>query len=245
MNKHPLIEMKGIYKKFGAIEALKGVDFIINYNEIVGLIGDNGAGKSTLINILSGVYQPDKGKIYKEGKEVIISSHTDAIKLGIETIYQNTALVDQMSVMRNIFLGREMTLPFGFLNKRDMKQKALQILTESIAISGIKSPDQLVEYLSGGQKQAVAIARAVHFKSQILLLDEPTTALSVKESRKVLEYIKHLKENGVSSVFVTHNMEHVYGIADRLVILSRGEKIKDVRKEDTSLEELSEIMISH
>jgi len=241
---NPLIEMKGISKKFGKVEALKGVNFTINYDEVAGLVGDNGAGKSTLIKILSGIYQQDEGKIYKEGREVTFLSRKDSMNLGIETIYQDAALVDQMSVLRNMFLGREITFPFGFLDKRSMGKKCLEVLNKSIGIAGIKSPDQVVGQLSGGQKQAVATARAIYFKTKILLLDEPTSALSIKESQKILDYVQQLKEEGISSVFVTHNLYHVYPVSDRFVVLSHGRKIKDVRKRDTSIEELSKIIVS-
>lgn len=240
----PLIEMKRISKKFGEIEALKRVDFTINYNEVVGLVGDNGAGKSTLIKILSGIYAKDEGKIYKEGREVTILSHKHSMNLGIETIYQDTALIDQMNILRNVFLGRETTSRFGFLDKESMERECVEILDKYVGIPGIRSPQQLVKQLSGGQKQAVAIARAVYFKTSILLLDEPTSALSIKESKKVLDYIEQLKEEKVSSVFVTHNLYHVYPIADRFVILSRGKKIGDVKKKDISTSELSEIIVS-
>lgn len=241
---NPLIEMKGISKKFGKVGALNRVDFTINYDEVVGLVGDNGAGKSTLIKILSGIYQQDEGKIYKEGREVILLSRKDSMDLGIETIYQDAALVDQMSILRNMFLGREITFFFGFLDKKSMGKKSLEVLNKSIGIAGIKSPDQVVGQLSGGQKQAVATARAIYFKTKILLLDEPTSALSIKESQKILKYVQQLKEEGISSVFVTHNLYHVYPVADRFVVLSRGRKIKDVRKRNTSIEELSKIIVS-
>ena len=238
----PIIEARGISKRFGAVQALNKVDFCVYPQEIVGLIGDNGAGKSTLIKILSGIFPPDEGVIYYCGQEVRINSPRDSHRLGIETIYQDAALVDTMSIMRNIFLGREETNSGGFLKKKEMREKSLKILEHSIGVSGIVSPEQVVRNLSGGQKQAVAIARAVHFRKKVLLLDEPTSALSVKETQKVLEYMLRLRDEGVSCVFVTHNLYHVYQVADRFVILSRGRKIKDVAKDETSLEELTCIL---
>lgn len=238
----PMLEARSITKRFGAVQALDQVDFSVYPNEIIGLIGDNGAGKSTLIKILSGVIFPDEGEIFYCGEKVEIRSPRDSHRLGIETIYQDAALVDTMSIMRNTFLGREKTGFAGFLKKKEMREKSIEVLEKSIGISGIVSPEQIVGNLSGGQKQSVAIARAVYFKKRILLLDEPTSALSVKETQKVLDYMLQLREEGVSCVFVTHNLYHVYQVADRLVILSHGKKIKDVLKGDTSLEELTCIL---
>ncbi len=238
----PIIEAKRISKKFGAVQALDSVDFHIYPQEIVGLIGDNGAGKSTLIKILSGIFPPDEGVLLINGQEVKINSPRDSQNLGIETIYQDAALVDTMSIMRNVFLGREDTNSSGFLKKKEMRKKSLEILEHSIGISGIVSPDQIVKNLSGGQKQSVALARAVHFRKKVLLLDEPTSALSVKETQKVLEYMLSLRNEGVSCVFVTHNLYHVYQVADKFVILSRGRKIEDVAKNETSLDELTCIL---
>lgn len=240
--KLPIIEARGISKRFGAVQALDKVDFCIYPQEIVGLVGDNGAGKSTLIKILSGIFPPDEGVICCYGQEVKINSPRDSHRLGIETIYQDAALVDTMNIMRNIFLGREETDASGFLKKREMREKSLEILEHSIGVSGIVSPEQIVRNLSGGQKQSVAIARAVHFRKKVLLLDEPTSALSVRETQKVLDYMLHLRDEGISCVFVTHNLYHVYQVADRFVILSRGRKIKDVAKNETSIDELTCIL---
>ena len=240
--KLPIIEARGISKRFGAVQALDKVDFCIYPQEIVGLVGDNGAGKSTLIKILSGIFPPDEGVICCYGQEVMIDSPRDSHRLGIETIYQDAALVDTMNIMRNIFLGREETDASGFLKKREMREKSLEILEHSIGVSGIVSPEQIVRNLSGGQKQSVAIARAVHFRKKVLLLDEPTSALSVRETQKVLDYMLHLRDEGISCVFVTHNLYHVYQVADRFVTLSRGRKIKDVAKNETSIDELTCIL---
>jgi simple sugar transport system ATP-binding protein len=233
-----LIELRGITKKFGNVVALDHVDFEIRANEVVGLLGDNGAGKSTLVKVISGVLSPDQGAFFTAGLPTKISSHADAAKLGIETIYQDIALVNSLSVYRNMFLGREQTTALGFLRRLPMKAKTMEILRGSVQISGIMSPDQLVGGLSGGQRQAVAIARAVYFRKKMLLLDEPTTALSVRETENVLDYILRLKRDGVSCVFVTHNLYHAYRVCDRFVILSRGRRVKDVAKGATSIEEL-------
>lgn len=241
----PLIEMVGITKRYGGVTALDSVDFEIRPGEVIGLLGDNGAGKSTLIKILSGIVQPTSGVIRHLGKPTKIASRRESYKMGIETIYQDIALVDQMDIMRNIFLGREETGFLGFMKIADMKKKALEVLNYTVGISGITSSDQIVKGLSGGQKQAVALARAVHFKNKILLLDEPTSALSVRETDKTLEYILQLKSEGISSVLVTHNIYHGYQVADRFVVLSHGKKINDMQKDETSIEELIKIIVEN
>ena len=238
-----LIELRGITKKFGNVVALDHVDFEIRANEVVGLLGDNGAGKSTLVKVMSGVLVPDEGVVLKAGLPTKISSYADAEKLGIETIYQDIALVNSLSVYRNMFLGREQTTLLGFLRRPAMKTKTMEILRSSVQISGILSPDQLVGSLSGGQRQAVAIARAVYFRKKMLLLDEPTSALSVRETENVLDYMLQLKRDGVSCVFVTHNLYHAYRVCDRFVILSRGRRVKDVAKNGTSIQELTTAIV--
>jgi simple sugar transport system ATP-binding protein len=242
-NRSKLIELRGITKKFANVVALDHVDFEIRPNEVLGLLGDNGAGKSTLVKIISGVLSADEGTVFQAGRQVKLSSHADAARLGIETIYQDAALVNTLSIYRNMFLGREQTATFGFLRRQSMKKKTMEILASSVQIAGVVSPDQIVGGLSGGQRQAVAIARAVHFRKKILLLDEPTSALSVRETENVLDYMVQLKRDGVSCVFVTHNLYHAYRVCDRFVVLSHGQKVKDVAKNDTSIEELTEVIV--
>jgi simple sugar transport system ATP-binding protein len=239
----PLYELKGISKSFGHVEALKDVDMQIFEGEIIGLVGDNGAGKSTLIKILSGIYSSGGGTILFEGRPVRISNYRDSQSLGIATIYQDRALVDTVSIYRNIFMGNELLTPFRFLDKKKMRREADRVLNESISI-GIKSSNQLVGDLSGGQKQAVAIARAIYFRARLLLLDEPTNALSVKESQQVMNFVQDLRKEGISSIFVTHNLLHVYTIADRFVILSHGEKVGDFRKEEITMEQLEHMIVT-
>jgi simple sugar transport system ATP-binding protein len=239
----PLIELRKVTKCYGAVAAMKDIDFQINPGEVVGLLGDNGAGKSTLIKILSGIIQPTSGDIFCDGRKIQIRSRQESYKLGMETIYQDIALIDQMDIMRNIFLGREVTNKLGFLKLKQMREIAMKVLEHTVGISGITSSDQIVKGLSGGQKQAVALARAVYFKNKILLFDEPTSALSVRETDKTLAYILELKEQGISSVLVTHNIYHGYQVADRFVVLSHGEKIMDVAKKDTSIKELTEVIV--
>ena len=239
----PFIDLKGITHQYGPITALRNVDFKVNKAEIVGLVGDNGAGKSTLIKILSGVLQPTKGEIFIEGKKMVFSSARVAMDCGMETIYQDMNLIDLMDIMRNIFFGREETYPFGFLKIKSMKKKAMDILEREITIEGIRSPNQLVGKLSGGQKQAVSIARAMFFKNQVLLLDEPTSALSVRETQAFLDHITRLRTEGLSVVIVTHNLYHAYQVADRFVILSHGEKIEDTLRADTNAEQLTKVIV--
>jgi simple sugar transport system ATP-binding protein len=239
----PLYSLQGISKSFGHVEALQNVDIDVSRGEIIGLVGDNGAGKSTLIKILSGLYQPDKGRILFEGQQRHITSYRDSQALGIATIYQDRALVDSVSIYRNIFMGNEIVSPLGFMAKGKMREITTRLLQESISI-GLSNPDKLVGELSGGQKQAVAIVRAIHFKARLLLLDEPTNALSVKESQQVMAFVKGLRGEGISSIFVTHNLFHVYSIADRFVILNRGIKVGDYRKSEISIEKLEEIIVA-
>lgn len=244
MSDAPLIEVKQITKRYGNLEALRGVDFHIGPNEIVGLLGDNGAGKSTLVKLLSGINPPTSGEVFALGKSASLNSRHDAETIGIETIYQDMAVVGEMEIWRNMFLGRELRGPLGFLKEREMREITMSELSSGVDISGIDSPDQLVGSLSGGQRQAVAIARAVHFRKSILLLDEPTSALSVRETNKLLKYIDGLRDKGTSAAFVTHNIFHAFSICDRFVVMSHGRKVHDVVKADTSVENLTEMVIN-
>jgi simple sugar transport system ATP-binding protein len=241
----PLIKTVNLHKWYKGVHALKGVNLELGYNQVIGLVGDNGAGKSTLIKILSGAHQQDEGEIHFEGKLVRLSSPRTAMALGIETIYQYTAMVPQMSIARNIFIGREpVRLRIGRLGLLDHAKMA----EESIrAIRGVelhlRSPDTPVDELSGGERQGVAIARAMYFKTKVLILDEPTNHLSVKETNKVLSFVEGLKSQGITSIFITHNLHHVYPISDRIVVMARGEKIADLDKAETSIEHLTELIV--
>lgn len=242
MTETPIVKMVNIHKWFGKVYALKGVDVSIWRKEVVGLVGDNGAGKSTLIKILSGIFPPDKGEIYVEGKKIKLSSPRDAMRTGIETVYQEQALVDQMSIARNIFMGREPSKFLGFLNRKEMEEKSREIL-KNMGLT-IRSPDISVKNLSGGERQGTAIARAMYFKAKILILDEPTIALSVKEAQQVLRFIKKLKEQKTTCIFITHNLYHVYPIADRFIVLAHGKKMGDIKKKDTSINKLAKLIIA-
>lgn len=239
----PLLELHSIGKRFGALTALKDLSFHIGPGEVVGLLGDNGAGKSTRVNLRSGIHAPTTGHLSGDGVPVRFTCRTESAKAGIETIDQNTALVDSLSITRNIFMGRERTGALGFLKEAEMREIAMEVLNAAVHISGIDSPDQLVGGLSGGQKQAVAIARAVYFKRRILLLDEPTSALSVRETEALLAQVLRLKAEAVSSVLVTHNLYHAYQVCDRFVIMSHGTKVFDVAKADTTISELTDFVV--
>ena len=241
-----LIRCEGLEKWYGGVHALKGVDFHAERAEVVGLVGDNGAGTSTLIKLLSGAHRPDRGRIFVEGREVRLDSPKVAMGLGIETIYQYTAMVPQMSIARNIFIGREPLTRWrlggiGLMDRATMTGHAVRSLS-TIDLK-TRSPDTTVEELSGGQRQSVAIARAMYFKSKLLILDEPTNHLSVKETNKVLDYVVSLREQGITSIFISHNLHHIHPIADRIVAMARGEKIADVRKADTTIEALTDMIV--
>jgi simple sugar transport system ATP-binding protein len=238
----PLVRMIDIHKYFGKVVALKGVNFEVKENEILGLVGDNGAGKSTLIKILSGFHQADRGETYFEGKKVNISSPKFAKRLGIETVYQEQALAPHISISRNVFMGREPTKFLGFMNRRKMDDDSLDTISK-LGLR-IKDTEAAVEALSGGQRQGVAIARVLYFKARLVILDEPTMALSVKESQQVMEFMKQLKTEGISVIFITHNIFHAYNAADRFFILSHGEGLADLEKKDTSIDHLIELITS-
>nr|WP_298093919.1 ATP-binding cassette domain-containing protein [uncultured Shinella sp.] len=238
-----LLELHNISKSFGALTALRNLSFHIGEGEVVGLLGDNGAGKSTTVNLLSGIHKPTDGYLSVDGRKALFTCRSDSADAGIETIYQHTALVDSLSITRNIFMGRELTDRFGFLRQAEMREIAMEVLQNAVHISGIDSPDTLVGNLSGGQKQAVAIARAVYFKKRVLLLDEPTSALSVRETEALLNQVLKLKAENVSSVLVTHNIYHAYQVCDRFVIMSHGTKVFDVAKADTTINQLTDYVV--
>lgn len=240
-NSKELLRMTGINKYFGKVHALEDIDFKINEAENVGLVGDNGAGKSTLIKIISGYHRAEKGQIYFEGKKVRISSPKDSRALGIETVYQEQALAPDLSISRNIFMGREPATALGFLRKRVMDEESMDAL-KSMGLH-LRSPNINISTLSGGERQGVAIARAFYFEAKLVILDEPTMALSVKEVREVFNFVNQLKRKGISVIFITHNLHQVFIISDRIVVLSHGKKLVDIKKKDTNVDELSEIIV--
>ncbi len=240
----PIIECRGLHKWYSGVHALKGVNLTVAPGESVGLVGDNGAGKSTLIKILSGVHRPDQGEIFLEGRQVDIRNPKHAMQLGIETIYQYNSMVPTMSIARNLFVGREpLKLAvggFGIMDHKRMRQESVQAIAD--VELHVRSPDAIVSELSGGQRQGVAIARAMHFKSKILVLDEPTNHLSVKETNKVLGFIRGLKAQNVTGIFISHNMHHVFQSCDRIVAMARGEIVFDKPVGDTTVEEVQELL---
>lgn len=236
----PLLELRGVGKSYGGSKALRDVSFRVGRAEILGLLGDNGAGKSTLVKIISGVVQPNEGSILWNGTPVELKSRSVSAALGIETIYQDSALVDSMTIARNIFMGRELVAWGGLMRHREMRRIAADVLKSIVAIEGIDSPDKLVGNLSGGQKQAVAIARAVYFKRTLLVLDEPTSALAVRATEALFDYLRALRDQGLSSVLVTHNLYDAYRICDRFVVMAHGKTVLNATKSETSVEELTE-----
>jgi simple sugar transport system ATP-binding protein len=240
----PIIECRGLHKWYSGVHALKGVNLTVAPGESVGLVGDNGAGKSTLIKILSGVHRPDQGEIFIEGQRVDIRTPKQAMQLGIETIYQYNSMVPTMSIARNLFVGREplklSIAGFGIMDQKRMRQESVQAIAD--VELHVRSPDAIVSELSGGQRQGVAIARAMHFKSKILVLDEPTNHLSVKETNKVLGFIRGLKAQNVTGIFISHNMHHVFQSCDRIVAMARGEIVFDKPVGDTTVEEVQELL---
>ena len=242
-----LLRAEHISKRFGAVVALRDVSLRLGPGEVLALIGDNGAGKSTLIKILTGFQRPDSGRIFVNGEEVTIRSVDHARALGIDTVYQDLALVPGLSVYHNMFLKRELVRGFGplnWLNNREMKKRARAYL-DDIGISTLRSVDVEVAMLSGGQRQAIALARSVNSGSTILLLDEPLAAMGAREGRLILNLIAELKARGdVSMILIAHNYVHVFEVADRINLLRGGEIILDKRTSESSAEELTEIVAS-
>jgi simple sugar transport system ATP-binding protein len=239
-----LISVRHMHKWYAGVHALKGVSVDIRPREVVGLVGDNGAGKSTLIKIMSGVLRPDKGEIRIDGKRVEIASPKAAMRLGIETIYQDASMVPTMSIARNLFVGREPLLfavgGIGLIDHDRMRRESMKAIAD--VDLHLRSPDALLAELSGGQRQGVAIARAMHFKSRVLILDEPTNHLSVKETAKVLGFVRSLPAQGITTILISHNMHHVFESCDRIVAMARGEIVFDKPVAETSVDEVSDVL---
>jgi simple sugar transport system ATP-binding protein len=239
----PLLEMRDVDKYFGSVNALQDISLQVNAGEVTCVLGDNGAGKSTLIKILSGVHAPDKGEVLVEGQRVHFSGPRDARALGIATVFQDLATVPLMSVWRNFFLGNEPTTGRGPLRRLDIPQ-AQKIMREEMSKMGIevRDPNQTVGTLSGGERQAVAIARAVYFGAKVLILDEPTSALGVRQSGIVLKYVVQARSMGRGVIFITHNPHHAYPVGDRFVLLRRGRVLGAYTKAETTIEQLTSLM---
>ncbi len=239
----PLLEARNVSKYFGSVNALQDITLEVNAGEVTCVLGDNGAGKSTLIKILSGVHVPDQGELRVEGEQVHFTNPRDARARGIATVFQDLATVPLMSVWRNFFLGNEPTRGKGVLSRLDIKQ-AQKIMREEMGKMGIdvRDPNQTVGTLSGGERQAVAIARAVYFGAKVLILDEPTSALGVRQSGIVLKYIVQARAMGRGVIFITHNPHHAFPVGDRFVLLKRGRMMGSYRKSETTLEQLTTMM---
>jgi simple sugar transport system ATP-binding protein len=242
-NGTPLLEVKGISKYFGSVIALKDIDMFVRAGEVTCLLGDNGAGKSTLIKALSGVHKPDEGEYLFRGERMNFSSPRDALERGIATVYQDLAMIPLLSVWRNFFLGSEPTKGWGPVRRYDVGF-AKRTTREELGKMGIdiRDPEQAVGTLSGGERQSVAIARAVYFGAEVLILDEPTAALGVKQAGVVLRYIVQAKQRGIGVIFISHNPHHAFPVGDHFVILRRGQVYGDFAKEEIELDQLVKMM---
>jgi ABC-type sugar transport system ATPase subunit len=246
MAEKSLVEMRGIWKSFGAVQALQDVDLKLYLNEVLGLIGDNAAGKSTLMKILSGAYLPDNGEIFIEGERVNIKAPEDARALGIEMVYQDFALANKQDISSNIFMGREIRMGgigrlLNMYDRRRMDAES-EALLERLKIQ-VDSVRLKVERLSGGQRQAVAIARSMAFNAKVVIMDEPTASLSVSAIGKVLELVKQLKDHGISVIFISHRLEDILHVSDRIMILRRGRRVGDLKNEGLKIMDLVEYMV--
>lgn len=227
-----LIELREIKKSYGNVYALGGVNLWVDKGEVVGLLGDNGAGKSTLIKVLAGAVRPTSGEIFVRGKSVSGWNAARSREAGIETVFQDRALAVQQTIVRNIFMGNEITNAFGFLNVKREMEEAGRLMREIGFTSKVFSPHSIVGQLSGGERQGVAIARAIYKQADLIVLDEPTTALSLTETNKVFHFVRQVKASGRSIVFIGHNIHHVYDIADRFVVLDRGKVAVEINRSD-------------
>jgi simple sugar transport system ATP-binding protein len=242
------LQMANIEKYFGPVCALKNINVEVGSNEIVGLIGDNGAGKSTMVKILTGVFPPTSGDLYIAGRKVDFRTYSvqRAHTYGIETVYQDRSLGEKQVLWRNFFIGREITLPFGFIDVKKEKEIANEIMVNTIGFRGKGiTVDSKVSVLSGGERQGVAIGRAMYFNAELILLDEPTVALSLKEVRKVLNFVHKIKEGGKACVYISHDIQDVYEISDRFIIIDRGEIVASIVKKDISLKALDDFLLEY
>ncbi|HKV01588.1 MAG TPA: ATP-binding cassette domain-containing protein [Ktedonobacteraceae bacterium] len=241
----PILQVKDLYKRFGGLVAVDHVSLEIHPGEVMGLLGDNGAGKSTLIKMISGAYRPDGGQILLDGEAVSFSTPLEARRRGIETIYQDLALCENLDASANIFLGRERMRHqlgiFRVLNRSYMLRESRQVLDQlDIRIPELRNP---IQQLSGGQRQAVSIARAVYWKARLMIMDEPTAALGVPEQLKVLELIRTLRNQGVPVILISHNMQDVFAVADRVIVMRRGSKAGERKVSETNENEVVGLMV--
>jgi len=241
----PMLQVRELTKRFGGLTAVDRVDLEVYPGEVVGLLGDNGAGKSTLIKMVSGVYRPDGGQILFQGREIKLGSPIDALELGIETLYQDLALAENLNVYANIFLGRERTKPFlGFIQVLDhdtMHQESKKVLKRlEIEIPSLRSQ---IKTLSGGQRQAVAIGRSIYWNAKLLIMDEPTAALGVQEQRKVLDLVRVLRSQNIPIIVISHQLYDIFSVCDRLVIMRRGKKVAERLTKETTPDEVVGLII--
>jgi len=240
------IRLEHVQKFFGPIHALRDITLSIGKNEIVGLIGDNGAGKSTLIKVMTGVLAPSSGRIFVRDHEIDLADYSVrmAHDLSIETVYQDKSLAEQQPLWRNFFVGRQITNRFGFIDVKREKEVAAEMLLSSIGFRGVGiTVDSTVSQLSGGERQGIAIGRAMHYNADVIVLDEPTVALAVKEVRKVLDFIRRIKASGRACVYIEHNLAHVHEVADRLIVLDRGAIVAEIEPRNMSVADLTEYLI--
>ncbi len=242
------LRMINIEKYFGPVHALRNINFDVGSNEIIGLIGDNGAGKSTLVKILTGVFAPTSGQMYIAGRQVDFNRYNvkRAHELGIETVYQDRSLGEKQALWRNFFIGRNIRNRYGFIDVKKEKEIASEIMLKTIGFRGRGiTVDSKVNVLSGGERQGVAIGRAMYFEAELIILDEPTVALSLKEVRKVLNFVHGIKEGGKAGIYISHDIQDVYEVSDRFVIIDRGEVVATIAKADTTLKELDEFLLEY
>jgi simple sugar transport system ATP-binding protein len=234
------LQMRNVSKTFGEVSALHDVNFEIGRNEIVGLLGDNGAGKSTLVKIITGYHQPDKGNEFTiKGKKVEHLTVPEARRLGIEIVYQERALADKQTLWRNIFLGRETTNKWGLLDVKGMREETKRLMRTSMGFtSSAITPESIIKTFSGGERQGVAITRALYFKAELIILDEPTMGLSLSETQKCLDFVNQIKREGKSCIFIDHNIFHVYPVCDRIVVIDRGTVAGQYMKNELTLQQL-------
>jgi simple sugar transport system ATP-binding protein len=241
-----IVRLERVQKYFGAIQALRDINVTIGGNEIVGLIGDNGAGKSTLIKVMTGVMPPTSGSIFVRDKQVDLADYSvrRAHNLSIETVYQDKSLAEKQPLWRNFFVGRQITNRFGFIDIKREKEVANQILRDVIGFRGVGiTVDSTVANLSGGERQGIAIGRAMHYNADLIILDEPTAALGVAEVRKVIDFVRRIKTSGRACIYIEHNLAHVHEVADRLIVLDRGAIVSEILPKDMSVVELTKYLI--
>ena len=239
MSEQPLLEVRGVDKRFGAVEALADVNFHVSPGQVMALVGDNGAGKSTLIKCIAGIYTIDSGEFIWEGKPVTIHGPKDSARLGIEVVYQDLALCDNLDVVENMYLGRETLSSLRRLDESRMEKQALETLAE-LSVTTIGSVRQPVATLSGGQRQSVAVAKSVLWNSKLVILDEPTAALGVAQTRQVLDLVRKLGEQGLAVILISHNMNDIFEVADNITVLRLGHNVGEFKTSDTTQREVVE-----